>query len=135
MQAPAYNHSFDTVATLSKVVFSSYNGKDRLILPIKNLLWVQAQENYVQFCWEDGDRVHSTLLRNTFATIKKQLPDNFVQTHRSFMVNLRHLRHLNKRVVGFELKVGNSQKVIPVSKSYAKPIADMIRNEMPHLRP
>ncbi|HAA15709.1 MAG TPA: hypothetical protein DCE41_29975 [Cytophagales bacterium] len=76
------------------IAFASYNGKDPLGLSIQDIFWVQAQGNYVKCCWAEGEEVCTTLLRNTFTAVRKQLPDSFTRTHRYFMVNLHHLRNL-----------------------------------------
>jgi len=136
MQGLALSSSFTTDAQpVFRVAFASANGKDHLILSLQNLLWIQAQENYVQFCWEEGEQVYTTLLRNTLTSVYQQLPDCFIQTHRSYVVNLKQLRSLRKRGAGFLASLGDSPKTVPVSRLHAKQVVESVRYEKPHLRP
>lgn len=120
---------------MPKLTFSSSSGRDHLSLPAENILWIQAQQNYVEFCWQVGEEVHTTLLRTTFSMVLDKLPTNFLQIHRSVVVNLDQLAQMSRRHRGYQVKLGSSSLEMPVSLRYAPRLIEYLRNYRPHLRP
>jgi len=118
-----------------RLVFSSNSGRDYLSLPARSLLWVQAQKNYVEFCWQDEHEVYTTQLRITFKAVQAQLPDSFIQTHRSFMIQPHHIEQFSARHVGYTVKLGRSTYPVPVSRNHGHAVINYLRNNLPHLRP
>src|SRR6202041_3146260 len=60
-----------------------------LFLPITDIRWIGAEENYVRIC--AGKESH--MLRNTMANFETKLdPDVFLRIHRSAIVNLQHVK-------------------------------------------
>ncbi|MEL6535377.1 MAG: LytTR family DNA-binding domain-containing protein [Bacteroidota bacterium] len=138
MEQTAISYPLDSIGTgmpVSKLTFSSTSGRDHLSLPMEKILWIQAQQNYVEFCWQDGEQVHTTLLRTTFSVVLAQLPVNFLQVHRSVVINLNQLNHLSRRHRGLQVKLGASPLELPVSLRYMPQLIEYLRNHQPHLRP
>jgi|GEM_PF-2727100 len=118
-----------------KTTFFSYNRRDSFSISLSALRWVRAQENYVQFCWVQEGMLRTTLLRNTLSVISTQLPDSFVQTHRSFWINFDHLVSLQRRVVskGMDAQIDQVPYTVPVSKSYTRPLKARVLAQKPQL--
>lgn len=117
------------------LVFTSTSGRDYLSLPLHSILWIQAKKNYIEFCWQDEEEVYTTLLRSTLKEVKAQLPDAFLQTHRSFIIQPKLISSCTARHVGYALQMGRSPYPIPVSRNHQLPVIQYIRHHLPHLRP
>ncbi|MCC5939083.1 MAG: response regulator transcription factor [Lunatimonas sp.] len=83
-------------------------GSDQVKIRFEDLLYCEAQGNYVTFHLLQEKVVG----RTTLAEIEKQLPATFVKTHRSFIANLTQVR----RVERHQLTVAD--KVVPISSTF-----------------
>lgn len=73
-------------------------------IPYQNICFIEGQHNYVAiFC--TGDHVVRT--RTTISEISRGLPEHFVKTHRSYIVN----RHQIKSIEGSTIQMRNNYKV------------------------
>jgi DNA-binding LytR/AlgR family response regulator len=79
---------------------------------VKNIYMVEAMENYVKI-WNDEGVFMS---HNTMKNMRELLPDNFVQVHRSFIVNLDHIKLIQSNLV--VIKTFEGEKIIPIGKKY-----------------
>lgn len=60
-------------------------------IPRDQLVYAQADDNYVQVFWLAEGKWHSRLLRLTLKSLSEQLsPKDFLRIHKSFLVNLHH---------------------------------------------
>jgi adenylate cyclase len=101
--------------------------KESIRLPLSDLLYIEAQDNYCNVFYHKEGKVATQLLRATLADLEKQLVHpEIVRCHRSYVVN---------RMVGFQLK-GNSKKYyltsdrlpeteIPVSRSKGQALSEV----------
>lgn len=88
-----------------------------VVLEYPEVLFVEAQGNYVHVHAHVGGRDRCWLHRSTFRDVSGRLePQGFVQVHRSFLVNHRHLHEIRPRGKGFEAILSSGQRV-PVSRS------------------
>ena len=106
----------------NRLVFRS---KGRILfLPIAEIRWIGAEENYVRIC--AGKESH--MLRNTMANFETKLdPDVFLRIHRSAIVNLQHVKEF--RTDGNEgecfVTMSDGHK-LPVSRGYRSRITGLI---------
>jgi two-component system LytT family response regulator len=106
----------------NRLVFRS---KGRILfLPITDIRWIGAEENYVRIC--AGKESH--MLRNTMANFETKLdPEVFLRIHRSAIVNLQHVREF--RMDGNEgeccVTMSDGHK-LPVSRGYRSRITSLI---------
>ena len=106
----------------TRLVFKS---KGRILfLPISDIRWIGAEENYVRIC---ADR-ESHLLRETMAHFETRLdPDCFIRVHRSAIVNLKHVKEIrtdSQEGESFVL-MQDGQKV-PMSRGYRARISQLL---------
>ena len=82
-------HNQNTSPYTTRIVFKS-RGRI-LFLPVSEIRWIGAEENYVRLCTE-----HEThLLRETMAHLEERLdPHSFMRVHRSFIVNLQYVKEV-----------------------------------------
>ena len=78
----------------------------------KDILFVEAMENYVKIWSDDGVYIsHSTMKK-----MREILPDYFMQVHRSYIINLNRISLIQSNVISIETPQGN--QVIPIGKKY-----------------
>ena len=112
-------HSHQTkVSKETKITI--FDGSSKHVVPIKDILYIQADHIYAVFYTSSKGRI---MQRSTLSEVLKQLPSPpFVQVHRSFIVNLKHITGWDQQ----QLFVND--KAIPVSRSRKKEILSYLKN-------
>lgn len=84
---------------------------------LDELLWLEANDNYVSL----NTQTTQYVLKTTIKTLQEALPGYFWRVHRSYVVNLHHVKSFNTE----ELTVGN--KMLPVGKSYFAELMEKLK--------
>ncbi|MFT3748623.1 MAG: LytTR family DNA-binding domain-containing protein [Agriterribacter sp.] len=94
------------------------NQNDRLEIPHKNLLAVQALDNYVNVFWEQNGNLQTTMLRNTLTNINEQLIDMpcIYRSHRGWLVNINRVIQVEGNAQGLKLSIDLLPQPVPVSR-------------------
>lgn len=113
----------------TRIVFSG-GTKESLEIPASDLLYVEAEGNYVKIAYLKEERCAQKLLR---ATIKQaeEVTANFpsiIKCHRAFLINLRHVSKVNGNSQGYRLSLSGSEEEIPVSRAYSKEVKRLIES-------
>ena len=95
--------------TEEKELFFKDSGTWHKVLP-KQLLYIESQGNYLKIVTKD----RNFLIRQTLYELEQNLPDYFVKTHKSFIINTRKIDRMELH----QLTIGFSN--IPVSEHYRK---------------
>jgi two-component system LytT family response regulator len=108
---------------LSRLAIRS--GDRTIFLTMEEVAWIEAAQNYVSV--HVGRATH--LLHVPLSTIEESLdPETFVRIHRSYIVNLHHVRQLwtlpNRQCV-LELSSGER---LPSGRTYAEKIRTLLNN-------
>ncbi|MBB5343704.1 LytR/AlgR family response regulator transcription factor [Tunturibacter empetritectus] len=105
----------------TRIVFKS-RGRI-LFLPVSDIRWIGAEENYVRICTETDKH----LLRETMSHLEEKLdPQMFLRVHRSAIVNLQYLKEVRTEPSGeFIVVLVNGHK-IAMSRSYHARISDWL---------
>jgi two-component system LytT family response regulator len=105
----------------TRIVFKS-RGRI-LFLPVADIRWIGAEENYVRICTEK----ETHLLRETMARLEVRLdPQMFLRVHRSSIVNLHYVKEVRTESTGdFTVLLVNGQKV-PMSRSYRSRVSEWL---------
>jgi two-component system LytT family response regulator len=105
----------------TRIVFKS-RGRI-LFLPVSDIRWIGAEENYVRICTE----AERHLLRETMSHLEEKLdPQMFLRVHRSAIVNLQYLKEVRTEPNGeFTVVLVNGQKVA-MSRSYHARISEWL---------
>jgi two-component system, LytTR family, response regulator len=108
-------------AAPARIVFKS-RGRI-LFLPITEIRWIAAEENYVRICTAN----ESHLLRETMAGMESKLDSQmFMRVHRSAIVNLKYVKEVRREGSGdFSVLLSNGQKVA-MSRSHHSHIDSLI---------
>jgi two-component system, LytTR family, response regulator len=118
---PTNGHLKDANPYTTRIVFKS-RGRI-LFLPVSEIRWIAAEENYVRICTETDTH----LLRETMAHLEERLdPQTFLRVHRSSIVNLQYVKEVRTESNGdFSVVLVNGQKVA-MSRSYRSRVSEWL---------
>jgi hypothetical protein len=104
-----------------QAIFDIKDGSRTIRAPVAEILAVTSKGNYVEFLLVDGRR---PLMRTTLAAVEASLgPEGFMRTHRSWLINPRHVRALVSEGAGdyrVELEKGTQA---PLSRRFPRALA------------
>ncbi len=86
--------------------------KDKTKVYIADLLYVKADDHYLHIFTSEGK---NHFVRGKLSQIKQELPPNFIQCHRSYIVNTNFIKRINKESLTLI-----SKDTIPLSRSFKK---------------
>lgn len=94
-----------------------------LFLPVSDIRWIGAEENYVRICTGSGTH----LLRETMARVEQKLdPNMFLRVHRSAIVNLQFVKEVRSDPPSaFSVIMMNGQR-ISMSRSYHSRVGELL---------
>lgn len=113
----------------TRMRFYDVNRNLKFVATANTLLYIGAEENYINIYYTDNGKVKCYVLRNSMRSVDELcLTNGLVRCHRSFYVNPSHVRVLRKDkegVVSAELDVDDVRD-IPVSKKFYNNLAEML---------
>lgn len=86
---------------------------------IPSIRYIKGYGEYLQIFIED--KSHPIVTLSSFASIKEKLPDNFIQVHRSYIVNANHIEVVDRKRI-----VMDKDTEIPVGDSYKNMLQDYL---------
>jgi tetratricopeptide (TPR) repeat protein len=111
-----------------RIVSIQTDTRETLSINIRQLVFVEAQENYSRFVWLEGDEIHEKILRVTLKKIEDQIADgNIVRCHRSYMINTNFPYTIRGNSNGYKLSSKDFRDVIPISRGLGKEIVARLR--------
>ena len=103
------------------VRFADNTQRLKLVIAADAILYIKADENYVNICYTEGERIKEYALRNSMRAIEPLMQRvGIVRCQRSYFVKPRHVTVLRKDkegVIVAELDTAQ-QKATPVSPRY-----------------
>ena len=111
-----------------QIEFISESKKDSLRIFPHEFLFLMSSGNYLEVYYLESENVRKKLIRNSISRIEQQLQamDTFVRCHRSFIVNIDRIAHVNGNLQGYQLQFDDVDQIVPVSRSYTKLIKSKI---------
>ncbi len=101
----------------------------KLVLTEESVLYISAEENYVNIYYAENGKLRSYVLRSSMKALDELCQDHgMVRCHRSYYVNPRHVTVLRKDkegVVYAELDSSEDMR-IPVTKRYYDRLSEML---------
>lgn len=95
-------------------------GQTIRLVPVEEVDYLRSDEKYTRVAWRDGAKSVDALIRTPLKELAGQLdPARFAQVHRSVVVNLRSVSHVERgdnETARIHLK--GRTEVLPVSASY-----------------
>lgn len=109
------------------ITFNDENGKPRLTIKSGGILYIGANDNYVNVYYLDNDKVGYSILRNNLKALEKQLTSyGIIRCHRSYMINLHRVKLISREKDGMYATFdSNAVSKIPLSKSYSEEVMRM----------
>ncbi|MBV8470969.1 MAG: response regulator transcription factor [Burkholderiaceae bacterium] len=91
-------------------------GSTLKLIPVAQILFMRSDEKYTLVVWDEGE----ALIRTPIRELVEQLdPQCFVQVHRSVLVSLHAISHVNRGPnETADLHLRGRPEVLPVSRSY-----------------
>ncbi|MBX2827706.1 MAG: LytTR family DNA-binding domain-containing protein [Flavobacteriaceae bacterium] len=96
-------------------------GNKRKIIPIEDILWIEADDYCVKVHLQDGS---TYTMRSSLKTLETKLPNGYLRVHRKAIVNMKMAKELNTATTA-KLILSNKAEV-PVSKSNLRTVMDFI---------
>ena len=101
----------------------------KIVLTAPAVLYIAAEENYVNIYYQENGRIREYCLRNSMKAIDEVCQDNgLIRCHRSYYINPVHVKVLRKDRDGImyaELDADDAGH-IPVSKTYYGRLSEML---------
>lgn len=89
---------------------------DDFSVELNTFLFARASGNYVEIYVKENNRVSKSLKRLTLAQLETQLLPHILRTHRSYLVNIRHIVHVSGNAQGYELQFADTDLTALVSR-------------------
>jgi len=99
------------------LVLEGENKTEKLTLVRSELLFIKAADNYVELYLNKNNRLDRHLLRGTLSGMTAQLDEDFLQVHRSYIVNLNHVTEMSGKSPNYQLVFENLEETVPVSRN------------------
>ncbi len=91
------------------------NGENLKLIPVDQILSIQADQKYVRVCHRNGEDLLDESLKNLAA----EFGDMFIRTHRNALAAVAYLERLEKcSDGGYELWLQHSRQPLPVSRRH-----------------
>lgn len=101
----------------------------KLVVSSDNVLYIEAEDNYVHIVHLDNGKVKDFTLRASMRSLEELLKRHgLVRCHRSFFLNAAHVDLLRKDASGYALAQLDMEdvKAIPVSKRYYESVTKLL---------
>jgi len=106
--------------SVTQVELLAENNRDTFRVAFSDLLFIQAEENYVQV-YHQGEKPGRVLLRSSLTRIEQQLRPFYprlFRCHRTCIVNTTQIANVAGNAQGLKLTLKDSPAVIPVARRY-----------------
>jgi len=103
-------------------IITGKNKNEHLELQKNTLLYVQAEENYINIYFIDtNNEIQSKTFRQTLSEVHGQI--SFLQKcHRSYLVNIKNIQEISGNSQNAKIRFSQTEHKIPLSKTYYKDI-------------
>jgi len=102
---------------VSTIRISGKDGEEAFRGKAEEVLAIESSGNYIEVHRKKGKPV---LIRKSLNATEQELPEGFFRTHRSWIVNLLLVNHVNGNARGYTLNFLDSRVVVPVSRGKLK---------------
>lgn len=91
---------------------------DDFYLNTDHFIYAKSEGNYVTFYIREGQVIQKKLKRISISDLESQLSGipNVIRTHRSYLVNLRHVRRITGNAQGYKLELNGADEAVAVSR-------------------
>lgn len=109
--------------------------KDKIAVALKNIVYLESEDNYVGLNYFEGGQLKKYLIRSTLTQLEKRLhTDLIVRCNRSILINLLHLQSSRIRDSRLLITLSGTNQTFLASKSrqaiLLRSIEDQSRNRL-----
>jgi len=124
-----FSDDFLKAPTNSTVFVKTRVKSDDFNLNIDSLLFAKAAGNYAELYLKEEEikRVLKRITIKELESILKQY-QHIVKTHRSYLVNLHHVKKVSGNAQGYKLLLKNCEKKVPVARNMIKNFEERMRS-------
>lgn len=110
--------------------FRDASGVIRFSVDESAIMYIKSEGNYINIHYEKNGKLESHLMRMMIRTLEESCAGTaLIRCHRSYMVNYQRIRSMNNDKHAALLTLENEEAPeIPVSKSFAKEISNILNN-------
>jgi len=106
----------------------SEQGKEAIKLDAADILFLQADSNYVDLYYFENARMHKLVIRNRLKALLAQLPNKqFIHCHRSYIVNRSQILKVEGNARSLEIILKHDQLRVPVSRAKAEELSSLVK--------
>lgn len=100
--------------------FRDENGKEQLILNSSHLIYIEAENNYIDIVYLEGNKIKKKLIRTTLKSLEHELSNStLLRVHRSYIINLDNISNVERTGSKIVVSMNHIKDVvIPVSTSH-----------------
>ncbi len=111
-----------------KIIMIAENKKDKLEILPDELLFIESADNYSNVIFFDETKNKKQLIRSSLKRIEQQINHpHILRCHRSFIVNLLHIKHIEGNAQGYRISFKSRQNTsVPVSRNYSKALFERL---------
>lgn len=106
------------------IPFYDEKGILRVSIKLSNLLYLEANDNYVNIYYFSQGKIHHFMLRNSLRNLESLFErTDIIRCHRSYMVNFSKVKLVYKSSSGLIIELDTPETIqVPVSKNYSENI-------------
>ncbi len=114
--------------TRAFIQIADEKGKLQLSVKRENILYLESADNYVSVYYLNNNLPKKIMVRNTLKKLAPSLEGtNIRRCHRSYMVNLDHVKVMKREKEGVFLELGTANvPEIPLSKTYHTNVSEWL---------
>ena len=114
------------------ISFKDEKGTVMVTLKITDVIFLESYDNYVTIHYESDGKSKTFLIRNSLKKFENELKEfSFLRCHRSFMVNIKHVKMMKREKGTIQLIMDNIEKtVINVSRTYSAKVTMMLSSNV-----
>ncbi len=122
LQVKQYLELLDLTNTLAPksdlITLTGENKSEQLVIVRPELVLLKAADNYVEILLQKEKQVERRMLRTTLSGLATQIDDNnFLQVHRSFIVNMNKVVNLEGKSPNYSLRLVVPLENVPISRN------------------
>lgn len=113
-------------STLTGDTVNFFDRGGRLVFATKksNVLYIEASDNYTNIHYINDDHEDCFILHNSMKNVEGAYSGiGMLRCHRGYLVNLENIKLIRKEKDGMVIELTQSNKTIPVSKTYVNKVA------------
>lgn len=113
------------------IVLESNIVKDVMKVDFSNLLYIEAETNYINVILNEEGAIKKRLLRLSLVKAQQQINNKaIIRCHRSYLINIHNISKVTGNSQGLKLIFSEELQPIPVSRTYKEEVIERI-NTLP----